>query len=200
MVSPFRATTLRKLCGAAQLRAEGVFVQPDFRRTAGNIVDGQHIEARWAIVQMTIRQEALCGAHQHTLFSIIDAQLRQARNISTHSARPDFHESDCFPVVSHQIQFALGALRHIIFCDENVALPAQIPVTIRFSEQASATRLFLALEFLTPLRFFILILSGSVSRGIAQATVRAPTHNGKYQTRKYWHELPGWDANCKCSI
>jgi hypothetical protein len=49
-------------------------------------------------------------------------------------------------------------LRHIIFCNDNVALPAQIPVTISFSEQASATRLFLALEFLAPPRFFIFFL------------------------------------------
>jgi hypothetical protein len=139
-------------------------MQPDFRRTAGNIVDGQHIEARRTIVQMAARQKELRGTDQNALFGMTDAQLRQARDISTHSARSDFHESHRFPVVSHQIQLALGALRHIIFCNENVALPAQIPVTISFSEQASATGLFLAPEFLTPLRFFILFLWRSVSR------------------------------------
>ena len=155
------------------MRAEGVFVQPDFRRTAGNIVDGQHIEARRTIVQMAARQEKLRGTDQNALFSMTDAQLRQARDIFAHSARPDFHESNRFPVVSHQIELALGALRHVIFCNENVALPAQVPVTISFSEQASTTRLFLALEFLTPLRFFILFLWRSVSRRIVQATARS---------------------------
>src|ERR1700731_3247874 len=97
MVSPFRATTLRKLSGAAQLRAEGVFVQPDFRRTAGNIVDGQHVEAHRTIVQMAARQKELRGTDQNALFGMTDAQLWQARDISTHSARPDFHESNRSP-------------------------------------------------------------------------------------------------------
>jgi hypothetical protein len=80
-------------------------------------------------------------------------------------------------------------LRHIIFCNENVALPAQVPVTISFSEQASTTGLFLALEFLIALGVLILSLWRRLS-SITQAAARAPTHNGKYQTRKYWHELP----------
>ena len=140
------------------MRAEGVFVQPDLRRAAGDTVDGQHVKARRTFVQMAARQEELRDTDQNALFGMTDAQLRQARNISTHSARSNFHESDRFPVIPHQIELALGALRHIIFCNDNVALPAQIPVTISFSEQASATRLFLALEFLAPPRFFIFFL------------------------------------------
>ena len=164
------------------MRTEGVFVQSDFRRTARNIVDGQYVKARRTIVQMAARQEELCGTDQNALFSMTDAQLSQARNISAHSARSDFHESYGFPVVSNQVKFALCALRHIIFCNENVAPPAQIPVTISFSKQASTARLFLALEFLTSLRSFVLFLWRSVSRGIAQATAGAPTNYGKYQT------------------
>jgi hypothetical protein len=71
MVSPFRATKLRKLSRAAQL-PEGVFVQLDFRRTPRNIVDGQDVKARRAILQVAILQETLCGAHQHALFGIAD--------------------------------------------------------------------------------------------------------------------------------
>jgi len=75
----------------------------------------------------------------------------------------------------------------MIFCNENAALPAQVLVAISFSLQVSAARLFLLLEFL-------ISMASSLWRGlsrIAQATARVPTHNGKYQTRKYWHDLPG---------
>jgi hypothetical protein len=66
-------------------------------------------------------------------------------DIFANRARSDFHESNGFPIVSHHIQLALGALWHMIFCNENAALPAQVLVAISFSLQVSATRLFLLL-------------------------------------------------------
>jgi hypothetical protein len=85
------------------LRAEGIFVQPDLRRTAGNIVDGQHIEVRRAIVQMTARQEELCGTDQNALFGVVNAKLRQPRDIFAHNVCSDFHKSYGFPIVSDQV-------------------------------------------------------------------------------------------------
>jgi hypothetical protein len=53
----------RKLPVAAQLRAEGVFVQPDFRRMTGDIVDGEHVKACRTIVQVAVRRTStLCFA------------------------------------------------------------------------------------------------------------------------------------------
>src|SRR6266481_174388 len=63
----------------SELRAEGVFVQADFGRVAGLIVDCQDIEAAGFGADVTFGDETLRGADYEALFVGGDAELRQRR-------------------------------------------------------------------------------------------------------------------------
>jgi hypothetical protein len=48
--------------------AEGVFVQPENRRAAWAILNGQHVESAGVFINTPLAQKLLRGANHHTLF------------------------------------------------------------------------------------------------------------------------------------
>ncbi len=108
-------------------------MKPDHRVAPGNIVDGEDVEARWTIADVVVGQEAMRGANQDALLAGRNAQLRKRSGIFAEGARPDFDEGQGLPIVSDEVEFALDALGHVIFRDENIAVAAEIPVTVGFT-------------------------------------------------------------------
>jgi len=122
---------------ALHLWTKGVFVEAHFRRAAGNVVDGENVEAQGNVFYVAFSEESLGGACDDMLLRCRNAQFRQRRQILTDGSCADFHKRQRVTVVADEIDFAFGATAwRVIAGNKNVAQPSQIPVGKSFSADA----------------------------------------------------------------
>src|SRR4029077_19326074 len=81
-----------------------------------------------------------------------------------------FHQSEDRAVVTDHIDFALNPRRRVVSRNQNVAVAAQIPVSVRLASNSGSARL----------RF-----SGVLRRHLRQALASGEIHGGEHQTREH---------------
>jgi len=93
----------------------------------------EFVEAARALADVALGEEALRGADDHALFVGGDAELGERGELFACGARAYFDEGEGITVVADQIDFAFGAARHEVACDEDVAVAPEIPVGVGFA-------------------------------------------------------------------
>lgn len=104
---------------------------------ARRVIDSEDVESERTLGNVALSEEVLSGANEDVLLSFADAQLRKrGERIVADSARTDFDERERRAVVSYEIEFAFRSARHKISRDEDVAMAAKVPVSVRFATNA----------------------------------------------------------------
>jgi len=115
-------------------------VKADFGGVTGVIVDGEDVKAAQAIGDAALGEESLCGAGDHALLVSGDAEFGKRGEVVAQRARADFDEGQRFAVVADEVELTFDAARRVVAGYEDVTVPAQIPVGVRFAANAGATR------------------------------------------------------------
>ena len=88
------------------MRTEGVFVEAHFRRTAGNVVDGENVKTDRRIVSMALCKESLRRPRYDVLLVSSDAMFGQSGQLRANRSSTRFDEHKRCIVISDQVQFA----------------------------------------------------------------------------------------------
>ena len=119
---------------ALNLWTESVFVEADFRRAAGDVVNGQNVETQSSVFDMALGEKTLRGARDDTLLFRGYAEFGKRGKLVANRARAHFDERERFAVVPNQIQLALrAAARQVVARDELIAQLSQMPVRVSFA-------------------------------------------------------------------
>jgi len=121
-----------------KLGAEGVFVEADFGGVAGEVVDGEDVEAAGRIGDVALGEKMLGGANYDALLVGGDAELGEGSEFFAERAGADFDESESFAVVADEVDFAFGGTGRVVTRDEDVTAAAEIPVGVGFAADAGA--------------------------------------------------------------
>src|SRR4029077_19252171 len=102
----------------SQLGAEGVFVEADFGGVAGEVVDGEDVEAAGAIGDVAFGEKMLGGANYDALLVGGDAELGEGGEFFAERAGADFDEGESLTVVADEVDFAFGGAGRVIARNE----------------------------------------------------------------------------------
>lgn len=119
------------------LRAERVFMEPNNRRLARLVVNGDDIKPKWALRDVSFGKEAKRGAGEKLLFAGGHAEFRQGGEIAVaDGARAHFNKGQGLAIVADQVEFPLGNTWSEIASDEDVAVAAKVPIRVGFATDA----------------------------------------------------------------
>lgn len=161
-------------CRFLDLGAEGVFVEPNYWRPARLVINGEDVKAERTFGYVSLRKKMDCGASEEMLFSCSNAELRQSRKIVAERASADLNEGERLAVIADHVELAFGGTRREIARDENVAVAAEVPVSVSFAANASSTSS--RLSSFRRRRVFV-----------AETLAGGPVDNLEDQARNDWH-------------
>ena len=141
------------------------------------IVDREDVEAAGAIGDVALGEKALRGACDHALLVGGDAEFGKGGEVIAKRARADFDEGQGFAVVADEVKLTFDAARRVVAGYEDITVPAQIPVGVRFAANAGATCGVFALR-----ERIIVVFAEALAGGPAdelEHTVGEEGHNGR---------------------
>ncbi len=112
----------------SHLRAEGILVQPYYRRLPRAVINCHHIKPAGTFADVAFRKRSLRRAHHHVLFFSRNAQFWKRRHVLPDGASSDFDKGKRLAIVTDEIDFAFDAGRCVIPGYEYVTVPPQIPI------------------------------------------------------------------------
>ena len=141
------------------------------------IVDREDVEAAGAIGDVALSEKALRSAGDHALLVGGDAEFGKVGEVVAKRARANFDEGQGFAVVADEVELTFDAARRVVSRHEDITVPAQIPVGVRFTANAGASRRVFALR-----KRSVVIVAEALARGPAdelEDAVGEEGHNGR---------------------